>query len=338
MDYQIISTLGPSSREAEIWSALVQAGTTGFRLNTSHLSVEELEGWIERLERFYRERGRPLPLVLDLQGSKWRLGTFAPFLLEPGALVRLVEAQAASEPGVLPVPHGDFFRAAGTSSGEIILNDAKISLQIDPSGAAGGGDDPAALLARVVRGGPIGSRKGITFTFSQQRAEALCRKDQQILARVGSRAYVQWAVSYVKDAVEMERAGEAIQAAVGQEAFLIAKIERGPAVEQAPAIAAQAGALWLCRGDLGAEVGLPAMAAAVQHFSAGLGSLAVPALMAGQVLEHMTGEPTPTRSEVCYIYDTLARGYQGLVLSDETATGSYPVESVRAAAMFRTGG
>jgi len=338
MDYQIIATLGPASREARMWNALIEAGATGFRLNTSHLSVEELEGWLERLGRFYETRGASIPLVLDLQGSKWRLGAFAPFTLEPGALVTLVEAETTGEAGVLPVPHADFFRAAASSSGEVILNDAKIRLQIEPAASImASGEGPGALLARIVQGGTIGPRKGITLALSQQRAEALSRKDQQILSRAGAPAFLQWAISYVKDAAEMERARQAIHAAVGQPAFLIAKLERAPAVEQAAAIAAHADALWLCRGDLGAELGLAPMAAAVQRFSAGVGSYSIPVIMAGQVLEHMSIESTPTRSEVCYIYDALARGYGGFVLSDETATGRYPVESCRAAAMFRLG-
>jgi pyruvate kinase len=133
----------------------------------------------------------------------------------------------------------------------------------------------------------------------------------------------------------MQHTRQALNALTGQPAYLIAKLEREPAVAQAAAIAAHADALWLCRGDLGAEMGLAPMAAAVRRFSAGAGDYAVPVIMAGQVLEHMTGEPTPTRSEVCYLYDTLQSGYSGFVLSDETATGRYPVESVQAAAMFR---
>jgi pyruvate kinase len=94
--------------------------------------------------------------------------------------------------------------------------------------------------------------------------------------------------------------------------------------------------LWVCRGDLGAELGLRDMAAAVQRFTQTVGDLPAPVLMAGQTLEHMTRQPTPTRSEVCYLYDTLLAGYRGVVLSDETAIGHYPVESCRAAALFRS--
>jgi pyruvate kinase len=81
-------------------------------------------------------------------------------------------------------------------------------------------------------------------------------------------------------------------------------------------------------------MGLRAMAEAVHVFSSTLGSLPVPVLLAGQVLEHMTGHPTPTRSEICHLYDALERGYAGVVLSDETAVGRHPVESVRFARLF----
>jgi pyruvate kinase len=106
-------------------------------------------------------------------------------------------------------------------------------------------------------------------------------------------------------------------------------------VDEALLVAASADELWLCRGDLGAELGLRAMAEAVQGFSGTIRALPIPTLLAGQVLEHMTGHPTPTRSEVCYLYEALLKGYNGFVLSDEAAIGRYPIESCRAAALFR---
>ncbi len=100
-------------------------------------------------------------------------------------------------------------------------------------------------------------------------------------------------------------------------------------------IAAVADELWLCRGDLGAELGLRPMAEAVQRFSDSIGDLPIPALLAGQVLEHMVEHPAPTRSEVCDLYEALLKGYRGFVLSDEAAIGRYPIESCRIAALFR---
>jgi pyruvate kinase len=117
---------------------------------------------------------------------------------------------------------------------------------------------------------------------------------------------------------------------------LIAKLERQTAVDEATQIAASADELWLCRGDLGAELGARAMAVAVYHFSDRVGAVPVPVLLAGQIFEHMAEHASPTRSEVCDVYAALRKGYRGVVLSDETAIGRNPVESCRVAAMFRT--
>jgi pyruvate kinase len=238
--------------------------------------------------------------------------------------VTLVCAAAADRPGTLPVPHPDFFRAASASSGEIVLNDAKLRLALETQG-------PDALCARVIVGGPIRPRKGITYTSSPYRQESLGDNDQAVLRNTGQRAGIRYAVSYVKDAVEMGHYREQI----GSAAHVVAKLERRPALDEAARIAESADELWLCRGDLGAEMGAKAMAEAVHRFSEGVDALPVPVLLAGQVYEHMTAHATPTRSEICSAYDALRAGYRGFVLSDETAIGCDPVGSCRAAALFR---
>ena len=129
MNYQIIATLGPSSDTESIWQRMLDAGVTGFRLNTSHLSFPQLHAWIDRLGVFLASQNPRPPLVLDLQGSKWRLGRFPACDLSSGQEVTLVCAASAEGPNVLPVPHPDFFEAASMSSGEIVLNDAKLRLR-----------------------------------------------------------------------------------------------------------------------------------------------------------------------------------------------------------------
>jgi pyruvate kinase len=182
-----------------------------------------------------------------------------------------------------------------------------------------------------VHGGKISARKGITYTASNYRIEFLNEKDQAILEQTRQIDFIQYALSYVKDSHEMAR----YRTLFGSGVHLIAKIERQPAVDETLQIAQSADELWLCRGDLGAELGVQAMAAAVHNFSRLPANLALPVLMAGQVLEHMSANPDPTRSEVCYLYEALVQGYSGFVLSDETAVGQYPLESCRAAAMFK---
>jgi pyruvate kinase len=325
MAYKIVATLGPGSETASTWKAMLAAGVTAFRLNTSHLSLAQLQGWLERLTAFLAAVEPPPPLILDLQGSKWRLGHFPAFELISGEKIKLVYAVSADRPGLLPVPHADFFQAAAMSSGEVVLNDARVRLVMESMG-------PDWLIARVVQGGEIISRKGLTFTSSEYRQESLNDQDQVVLEQTQHLDFIRYALSYVKDGVEM--AG--YRAHFGRPAYLIAKLERGPALAQAGQMVGATDELWLCRGDLGAELGAKAMAEAVYRFSELVRTLPVPVLLAGQVLEHMSEHPTPTRSEVCYLHDALKKGYQGVVLSDETAVGRYPVESCRAAALFRT--
>jgi pyruvate kinase len=296
---------------------MAAAGATTFRINTSHLSVEEIDLWLREVE------SSNLPVVLDLQGSKWRLGDCGPITLTKGTKVVLHNSPRSSA-AVLPVLHEDFFLAAEASDGTILLNDGKVKLKVKQT-------QPNLLVAVVTRAGDITSFKGITFARSKFRAESLSDKDNRIIADTRGLPSVRYALSYVKDAAEMKR----YRSLIGDESYLIAKVERPDAVAEAGEIAGLSDELWLCRGDLGAELGLRDMAQAAHELSKRVESFNVPIILAGQVLEHMTEHETPTRAEVCSLYDALRAGYRGVVLSDETAIGRYPVESCRVAAMFR---
>ena len=323
MNYEIVATLGPSSCTEDMWRKMISSGATAFRLNTSHIDVQELLRWLERLAPFLDSLDPRPPVVLDLQGSKWRLGDFPPHDLHAGGSIELVHAAAAAGRDILPVPHPDFFDAAPLSGGEIALNDAGIVLAVESVSSG-------SVRARVVKGGRISSRKGITYPLSSYRSESLQEKDLEILRLTAHFDAVLYAVSYVKDGEEM--AG--YRSIIGDSAYLIAKLERETAIDDAAGISLSADELWVCRGDLGAEMGHAGMACAVHRFSDMLKEIQPPVLLAGQVLEHMSAHSAPTRSEVCCLLDALSRGYRGFVLSDETAVGRYPEESCRAAALF----
>lgn len=342
--YEIIVTLGPASSRPETWRQLLAAGATQFRLNTSHVTVEETGDWLDRLDAFLG--GSDYPVVLDLQGSKWRLGTIAatstesvasPRELSEGARVELILGDTAPDgpPGVvtLPVPHASFFEALGRSAGEIRMNDAKVILEAE---------DPAAgppVSAIVRRGGSVSTGKGVAVPGSTYRRETLSEKDATIVDRGRVFSRVRFAVSYVRDAEEMQSYRRLLGAGI----YLVAKLERRTAVAAARSIAGSCDELWICRGDLGAEVGPAEMARSVRRFTndvlpqTGGGAakaVAVPIILAGQVLEHMSEHAIATRSELCYLHDALQSGYEGVVLSDETAVGRWPVAACETAALF----
>lgn len=327
--YAVIATLGPACSREEDWRRLIDAGASALRINTSHLSLSSLWGWLDRLQAFAVELPY-LPVVLDLQGSKWRLGEFLDHALLEGSEISLVLEEKSTQVGVLPVPHPDFFKAANFSSSEVVLNDAKIHLDITSI-------KEREIKARVKMGGEILPRKGITYLASQYRVETLSVKDQEILRQTAPLSFLRFALSYGKDALEVENFTREVGRArpASPKAYLIAKLERQPAVDECAQIAPLVDELWLCRGDLGAELGLPAMAEAAHRFARQLRDLPVQAILAGQVLEHMTTSLSPTRAEICGLYDALTQGYQGVVLSDETAVGKYPFAACQTAAMFR---
>ena len=325
--YEIIATLGPASNDKAVWLSMLSAGVTAFRLNTSHLELRQLLMWLERLMPFLRTQEHRPALAMDLQGSKWRLGKFAPLELVEGQTIELVLAPASDQPDRLPVPHVDFFQAALHSSPELRLNDAKVHLRVEAIAGE-------LLRATVTRGGSLSAHKGITYLASDFRSETLSEKDQEIIRQTKDLPGIRYAISYLRDAADMRR----YRIQFGPQAYLIAKLERAPAIAESEQIATEANELWVCRGDLGAEMGLPGMARVVYTISGRVRELNCPVIMAGQVLEHMTTAAAPTRAEVCALHDALTQGYGGFVLSDETAIGRNPLDACKAAAMFRDDG
>jgi pyruvate kinase len=349
MNYRIVATLGPATGGEESWRGLLEAGATAFRLNTAHFRLEILQAWLERISGFLEQSGAvssgspehdgsaregPFPVILDLQASKWRIGTVRSAQLEEGASVRLIPAEAQGEElesagsgsRILPVPHPDFFTAAGAAGGgEIAVNDAKVMLRIERL-------EKNRIAARVIRSGEISAGKGITLVGSGYRKEQLNRKDRRVVELTRSYPFVRYALSYVKDAVEMSN----YRRLFPDSTYLIAKVERASALEEAEPIARSADELWICRGDLGAEMGAAAMAEQLFRFFPRIPKIPKPVFLAGQVLEHLTANPTPTRSEISCLYESLQRGFRGFVLSDETAVGAHPLEACRVAALFRS--
>ena len=328
MNYQIVATLGPASRTNDTILALHAAGANGFRLNSSHLTPARLQTWLSRLDVLFQQLSPRPYLVVDLQGAKRRLGRFPAFELASDERVDLVCADSTRRKRTLPLPWPQLFRSAAPGD-RLLVNDAKSVLVLEAVSSR-------ILVARVMDGGEFSSRKGVIHRpLDRGREERVSgnpnAEDEAFIAASETFDFVCFALSYTEHPEEIS----SLRARCPAPRRLIAKLETAAGVSAAPALAGQADELWVCRGDLGAQLGPAAMAQAVQAFSRLLMNLPVPVMMAGQVLEHMTANGQPTRSEVCHLADLLASGYGGFVLSDETAVGGYPAESCRTAALFR---
>lgn len=311
---QIVATLGPASLERA--SALADAGASSFRLNASHLAADALAAAVDRIRASLPEA----PIVIDLQGAKMRLGAHVPRAVAAGERLRFALSADAE---ALPLPHRELF--AAVRAGELLsCDDDRLRLRVASV-------DPAGELEAVALGpGVLRPRIGVNRAEHPVELEDLGSRDLACLAALRDRQGLAFAISFVADGRELSWLRRRVA-----EAVVVAKLERREALANLPALDASADALWLCRGDLGAQLGPVALARAVAAFDPrGLGC---PTLIAGQVLEHLTAHPAPTRSEVCHLFDLCARGYAGIVLSDETAIGRDPVAAVRTAAELCVG-
>lgn len=303
---RLVVTLGPSS--FDLAAALVRAGATELRLNASHMSPDEV---LQRCASVRTELPE-IRCVVDLQGKKMRVGILSPRQLDVDARLTLTRDPTDTE--AIYVAHPELFEQAAVGE-RLSLDDGRIEIQIV-------GTEPSRLVTRVRRPGLLLPRKGLNRVNHPIELSDLTAADQQTISNCLSLDGIDFAVSFASDGKE---ANWVRSRAPNRRVIL--KIERREAIANLGALAQKADELWLCRGDLGAQLGLVKMASVVARIDPRKHS--IPVLMAGQVLEHLCQHESPTRSEICHLHNIVERGYSGIVLSDETAIGKAPESAAR---------
>lgn len=357
----IVATLGPASEAPKIQRDLAEV-VDRFRLNASHLDPSSLDRWLSGLTDLYRDIGRDLPVVVDLQGAKMRVGDLpAPLRIDVGEIVVLVFAgpeprlgASASEPSAseasaseasdlsddvlltIPTPHRELY--AAIQPGErLLLDDARIEFRVEgvsreavshevvPSRAPDRVSRIAAMAspyitARVLRGGLLRSRKSLNRAEHPIPTRDITPRDAAMIDVALRYPFTEFAFSFVHDGHEA-----ALLRPRCSGRRLIAKVERPEAFEHLAAIAEAFDEVWLARGDLGAQGGIFRLGALQDRFARAHREIFsdTPALLAGQVLEHLTHHEEATRAEIVGLHDALVSGYDGVVLSDETAVGHH---------------
>jgi pyruvate kinase len=294
--------VGPSSFGSEL--QLLRSGATAIRFNASHLAPEEVVAHCERIMHIAPEA----TCVVDLQGAKMRLGRIAPVEVRGGDRLRL--SCSKEERSALYVPHPELFEQI--EDGEtIVIDDGRLHARVVEKHAG-------VLIIEVARDYVVRPRKGINRADHPVKLADLGEDDRNTIAACCHLPHVHYAVSFVVDGSEalwVQKRAEAARVTL--------KIERQEAIDNLQGLAEAADELWICRGDLGAQLGLSHLGRAISSIEPR--QLRCPVFMAGQVFEHLTNHDEPTRSEVCHLHDLLQRGYAGIVLSDETAIGRDPI-------------
>lgn len=320
---KILATVGPATDSYEKIESMVNGGVNGFRFNFSHGSYEERDrqmGWIREASN---KKGKPVAVLLDLQGPKIRLGNLVDNHLPVQKGDELVLDYAVEHDGgkTLPVQYNLAEKVKPAET--IYIFDGKVRTTVLEI------TSPTAVKVRVENDGTLMSRKGINLPDTDFGGDILTTKDLQDIDYGADKDYDYISLSFVQSPDDIRRLRQLLSEK-GSQARIIAKIETKAAIEDETleAIVKVSDGIMVARGDLAVEAGaevVPIVQRKIIALCRRYGKLSI---IATQMMASMVDNPEPTRAEVSDVANAVAQGVDTVMLSDETANGSYPLETV----------
>ncbi len=320
---KIIATIGPTSRDRETLDQLILAGMDCARLNFSHGSMEDHGEVIDLVRELSEVHGRPVAILQDLGGIKMRLGEIEGLVqLRRDDEVVLVPETHSRTDDVIPFPQPRVISSLRPGH-QIFISDGTIRLEVLET-------DGERVKALVRNGGTLSSFKGVNLPGVAIDLPVLTEKDK-IDLEFGVQHHVDWvAVSFVRTVEDIRDAREYL-GRIGSKAMVMAKLERGEAIENVNAILGETDGVMVARGDLGVEIPMERVPIVQKEVVNKASDLARISVIATQMLRTMVASPTPTRAEVSDISNAVLDGCDAIMLSEETAVGEYPVDAVKVA-------
>ena len=315
---KILATLGPASSDKATIAALHDAGADVFRINMSHADHDGMRERIAMIREIEKESGRPIGILLDLQGPKLRIGRFHEdaVMLKKGAEFVLDADPTPGDVHRVHLPHPEILGALAPGH-VVLIDDGKVRLHIVEC-------TPQRARAIVDVAGKISNRKGVSLPNTEIPVSAMTPKDRSDL-EAGLNAGVDWvAISFVQ---RPEDVAEVKKIARGR-ALVMAKIEKPQAISRLDEIIDLSEALMVARGDLGVEMPLEKVPGLQKRITRMTRRAGKPVVVATQMLESMILSPVPTRAEVSDVATAVFEGADAVMLSAESAAGQYPVEAV----------
>jgi pyruvate kinase len=319
---KILATLGPASRDQAAIESLLSAGANGVRINMSHGTREEQAESIARARAAAENLKRPLAVLVDLSGPKIRtrqLKDGKPVTLHAGDLFILTTLDILGDEKIVATNYPDLPRVVQPGT-RLLLDDGAIALVVESS-------TKTDVICRVINGGILGERKGINLPGVPLPIDSLTQKDLTDLKWAVEQNVDYIALSFVRTAEDCSRAQSLIREAGGR-APLVAKIEKAEAIDHLDEIIATADAVMVARGDLGVETSVelvPVYQKRIIEKALQAGKMVITAT---QMLQSMVTNPRPTRAEASDVANAVWDGTDALMLSNETASGLYPVAAV----------
>jgi pyruvate kinase len=329
---KIVATLGPATTDADSLQAIVEAGVDLVRMNLSHGNHDEHRERAGVLREAANKAGRVVGVLCDLQGPKIRIEQFVDgaVMLEDGAAFFLdpsLEGNAGTIEGVGVAYTG---LPEDVHAGDILLlADGLIRLEVERV-------EGTRVHTRVVNGGKLSDRKGINRLGGGLSVRALTDKDRVDIPLAAALEADYVAVSFPRDGADIDEARELLRAAGGH-GGIVAKIERHEAVDAIGEIMEAADAVMIARGDLAVEIGdaeLPGVQKRIMRMARERDCVVITAT---QMMQSMVDNPMPTRAEVLDVANAVLDGTDAVMLSEETAVGQYPAETVASMARVAVG-
>lgn len=323
---KIVATVGPASNSKEMLRALIKEGVDVFRLNFSHGTHEDHLKVIHHVKELNNELGTRIALLQDLQGPKIRVNEMEPdVVINRGQDLVITTKEVLGNSQVVSTSYKSLPKDVKVGD-MILIDDGKIELKVKEVR----NDE---VLAEVVYGGLLKSRKGINLPFTKVSAPSLTEKDLRDLD-FGLKNDVDWiALSFVRKAFDIQSM-RAIIDSHNSPARIVAKIEKPEALSNIDEIIAETDGVMVARGDLGVEIWMEEVPMVQKMLVEKCNKAGKPVIVATQMMESMIENPRPTRAETNDVANAVMDGADALMLSAETASGKYPLEVIRS--MVRT--
>lgn len=318
---KIVATFGPATASYEKARAIIEAGLDVARMNLSHGSHEVHEEVYATIRRAAEDVGKPVGILVDLQGPKIRLGKFAdgPIVLVDGAKFIITIDDVPGDVNICSTTYKGL--PGDVKVGDLLLiDDGRLTLRATEVSAT-------AITTEVIIGGPCSNNKGINLPGVAVNVPALSLKDEDDLRWALKLGADMIALSFVRNAKDIVRVHE-IMAEEGKFLPVIAKIEKPQAVAALEEIIDAFDGVMVARGDLGVELPLEQVPIVQKRAVELARRWAKPVIVATQMLESMITSPRPTRAETSDVANAVLDGADALMLSGETSVGEYPVETV----------
>jgi pyruvate kinase len=322
---KIVATLGPATSSPEAIKKMALAGVNIFRLNTSHSDPSQLKGLIGHIRRTEQELDHFLGVLLDLQGPKIRIGKFENGFIEirRGDLLDFTTEEVLGNEKVVPVQYKKFHQDVKVGN-RILLDDGNLSVLVQKI-------EGKRVTVEVMNGGTLSNHKGLNLPEASISASPITKKDKMDLA-AGLECGIDFvALSFVKGAEEIRALRRMIQKE-GQQVEIIAKVERHEAIKNLDQIIKEADGVMVARGDMGVEIPFEQVPLVQKQILDKASLVGKPVIIATQMLESMIHSHRATRAEISDMANAVGYYADALMLSAETAVGSYPVEAIEAMA------